>query len=122
MESQDPIVLVDDDADHRWILCVLLEHLGHVGLPLDGGRALFDYLRRGGRVGLVVLDLNMPEMPGDEVHARLKRNPAYATIPIVVLSGVAEFRTLPGVAAHIRKGGDPEVLVRMIDRIYREAD
>ena len=121
MATWDPILIVDDDEDHRWLMCVLLREAGFTAVPLDGGAALLRYLDEGGRAGLIVLDLNMPGMAGEEVHGRLQADPVRAAIPIVVLSGVANFRGLPGVAAQIAKGGEPEVLLQLIASIYRGA-
>ena len=72
MSAGGPIVLVDDDDDHRWVLCILLEGVGYDVVSLAGGAALLDYLAEGGRPGLVILDLNMPDMSGEAVHEALR--------------------------------------------------
>ena len=35
---------------------------------------------------LVLLDLNLPEMPGFEVLKRIRENPAHAQLPVVVFT------------------------------------
>lgn len=42
------------------------------------------------RPDLVLLDLNLPDMPGEEVFARLRRDGDLAHIPVVILSGDAD--------------------------------
>lgn len=118
MCPDDPIAIVDDDEDHRWSLSVLLERAGFSVVTFDGGRSFFNFLDRGDRVGLVVLDLNMPDMSGEEVYARLQGDAARAAIPIVVLSGVSPFRPLPGVAGQLTKGDEPDLIVQQIMMIY----
>jgi CheY-like chemotaxis protein len=57
----------------------------------DGLEALA-YLRNEGRYAsaprpdLVLLDLNMPRMGGHEVLAKVKRDPALSSIPVIVLT------------------------------------
>ncbi|MGD0699699.1 MAG: response regulator [Trebonia sp.] len=57
----------------------------------DGERAL-QFLRRTGpfadapRPGMILLDINLPRLSGLEVLAELKRDPALAVIPVVVLT------------------------------------
>jgi DNA-binding response OmpR family regulator len=41
----------------------------------------------GNRPDLIILDLRMPEMNGDEFLIYLKKNGLYKDIPVVVLSG-----------------------------------
>lgn len=118
MDRDDPIAIVDDDEDNRWSLSVLLEHVGFSVVTFDGGPSFFHYLDSGDPVGLVVLDLNMPEMSGEEVYERLQQDPARAAIPIVVLSGVSAFQPMPGVAGQITKGEEPDLVVQQIAMIY----
>lgn len=59
------------------------------------GTELLDYLYRQGtfsdrtqspRPSLILLDLNMPKLNGDEVLARIKNDPLFAGIPIIILT------------------------------------
>jgi CheY-like chemotaxis protein len=89
----DVLVVDDDDADTMMIEEALLS----TGVPpivhrvVDGGDAL-DYLyRRGkfsdaGRPDLILLDLNMPRIGGQEVLAEVKDDEDLKTIPVVVLT------------------------------------
>ena len=53
-------------------------------------------LKRRPQVDLMLLDYYMPEMEGPEVLRRLRADPAYASIPVVFLTGLEE-------AEHSRK-------------------
>jgi PAS domain S-box-containing protein len=46
------------------------------------------------RPDLILLDLNLPDMPGDEVLLRLREHPAAAAIPVVMLSADAMQRQI----------------------------
>jgi CheY-like chemotaxis protein len=59
---------------------------------VESGREALDFLHRRGkhagapRPDLIFLDLNLPEMPGVEVLAAVKGDPALMQIPVVVLT------------------------------------
>ncbi len=46
----------------------------------------FSDLQRAPRPSLILLDLHMPKMSGHEALAIIKEHPAYATIPVIVLT------------------------------------
>ena len=91
------ILLVEDNpADMRLVREALSESAVDAALHWaeDGTRAL-DFLRRRGAHAeaptpdLVLLDLNLPGIGGKEGLAEMKRDPALASIPAVVLSSSA---------------------------------
>jgi CheY-like chemotaxis protein len=89
-----PSVLVVDDC--REVACILAGHLRgkgyHVMLAHDGAAALALLARK--PVDCILLDLMMPVMTGMELLHELKRDPALAAIPVVLVSArVGEGRT-----------------------------
>jgi CheY-like chemotaxis protein len=78
------ILIVDDETA---ITDLLAETLGEEGYTIrvahDGASALLDILAR--QPALIILDIGMPVMTGDELLRRLRRNYALA-IPIIVLT------------------------------------
>ncbi|MCK6504827.1 response regulator [Myxococcota bacterium] len=89
------ILLVDDDEDvamltreafRRTGLPVHLEHVGSGAGALDLLRARTE---QAVSTDLVLLDLHMPDMDGDEVLARINEDPSLDGIPVVVLTGAA---------------------------------
>lgn len=85
MPSTGPALLVvDDDARVRTVVCWQLEAEGFVVREAaDGHAAWHDIVDR--RPDLVVLDLSLPGLPGLEVLRRLRA--AGDALPVVVLSG-----------------------------------
>lgn len=80
------------------------------------GQTAIDRLRADGdgdqpRIGLVLLDLNLPGKDGNDVLAEIRASPALATLPVVVLSSstaaadvVNAYRL--GANAYVRKPSD----------------
>lgn len=65
------VLLVDDEADVRDILALMLESMGVYVVCAEGSsKALALY--RADNFDLVVTDYNMPEMRGDELAAQIK--------------------------------------------------
>ena len=80
------ILLVEDDFDVREALAETLRDEGYdVHCAGDGEEAL-QYLRGGGRPGLILLDLMMPRMSGSEFRLVQKVDPELGRIPVVLLS------------------------------------
>jgi CheY-like chemotaxis protein len=81
------ILVVDDDEDVRDTLLVLLEMRGYGAAGAADGIDALEQIRTRGRPDLILLDLRMPRMNGEEFAAALHADPALAPAPIVVFSG-----------------------------------
>lgn len=79
------ILLVDDSSLARRHMVRALSIFHCDILEAANGREALDKISRR-RPSLVLLDLNMPLMDGEQFLAELKSNPEHATIPVVVLS------------------------------------
>lgn len=85
--SKGSVLVVDDDDDIRELMTLVLQSRGYdVSAASDGHRAL-DALRRDAPPDLVLLDLRMPHMAGDELVSVVREDPSLAETPIVVVSG-----------------------------------
>jgi phosphate regulon transcriptional regulator PhoB len=79
------ILIVDDEKDIVELVAFNLEKEGHGALKAyDGERAL--QLARAKAPDLVILDLMLPGIQGIEVCKRLRRDPATALVPIIMLT------------------------------------
>ena len=107
LEGVGTILVVDDEEIVRKVVKAMLERYGYtVVLAEDGLQAseIFEQLRE--EVRLVILDLNMPVMNGEETLRRLKLiNP---TVPILLSSGYNEMEAIQrfagkGLAGFVQK-------------------
>lgn len=88
MRPSASILVVDDELVLRDNVRQLLEETGYrVLTATDGVEALA--VMKAQPVDLVVTDIAMPRMNGYELYARIRENPAWATIPCVSLSARA---------------------------------
>ena len=82
------VLIVDDSAAIRKILQRVLRQadvpLGQVYEAGDGLEALETLKQR--KIGLVLSDINMPNMDGLEFLGRMKAEPAWKSLPVVMVS------------------------------------
>jgi two-component system, OmpR family, KDP operon response regulator KdpE len=114
------LMLVDDDATHLEALAERLERDGFEVVRAADGKSALDLLDESWPE-LVVVDLMMPEMSGQDLAARIK---ARADIPILVLSAVADASNKADLIAnyaedYVTKPYDYLELVARIRRVLR---
>ncbi len=115
------VLVVDDEMINREILGNMLQSEYEVSYAENGQQAL-DILYEGGkRISLILLDLMMPVLSGEEVLAKCKSDPALSQIPIIVLTQDEDAEV-----SSIRSGADdfikkpynmPEVILARCERI-----
>ena len=76
------VLIVEDDADTRYLLKTALERDGYATIEVaSGGRAI--QIARSDLVDLMLLDLGLPDMRGADVITRIRLT---SDVPIIVLS------------------------------------
>jgi len=82
------ILIVDDDAVMRKLLAKALAPLEmKIYFASDGIHAL-DALRCNNDFDLLVTDISMPVLDGRQLITTIKGDPALASIPVLIMSGV----------------------------------
>jgi CheY-like chemotaxis protein len=111
------ILVVDDEPAQRFLLRRILERAGHeVSDAGDGATALRAV--RESPPDLVVTDMMMPVMGGNELIKQLRCEPATARIPIVAASGDPHLAV--GADAVIAKPYKWEHLTKVADGLLKE--
>jgi two-component system, chemotaxis family, chemotaxis protein CheY len=83
------ILIVDDSAVIRNSLGFLLENEGYDVQTAATGIEGLTYAQAR-RFDLVMADLNMPQMPGYEMIAKLRAMEQYAEVPIIIITTAEE--------------------------------
>lgn len=113
------ILVVEDDADIRDTMTLVLEGEGFKVETASDGREALDALGRGLRPAIILLDLMMPVMDGWELNDELKRQRDLASIPVVFVSalepGTRRTASLEG-AGFLRKPFELNALLDAVDR------
>jgi diguanylate cyclase (GGDEF)-like protein len=99
------VLVADDDAATRALIDMALQEAGYDCVLAADGRAAIEQTRAT-RPDLVVLDVGMPLLSGDEVQRELRRDPRTRYIPVLFVTAK---RTTAEVAARLRNGADDYV-------------
>jgi carbon storage regulator CsrA len=110
-------LLVEDDRNTARLLA---ECLRLAGLDVDtagDGVAALDYLRTHSKPDVLLLDMVLPRCDGPTTLREIRRDPAYAGLPIFGLSGFPrEEFDLAGLNGWYQKPVDPQALMQDLTR------
>lgn len=111
-DDNPTVLVVDDNAQLRELLCAVLAPLGcEIAAVGSGEEALTELLQR--KVAVIVLDVNLPGMNGFETAQLIRDTEDLATTPIIFLTGEA------GADSDLNKGyglGAVDFLIKPVSR------
>jgi two-component system CheB/CheR fusion protein len=119
--SGTSVIVVEDNADSREMLCALL---ARAGLSCHGAPDGVTALRLVDEVSpsIVILDVGLPDMDGLEVARRIRANSRHAAVRLIALTGYGRTRdrvatTLAGFDHHLVKPVQPTELLVLLAEI-----
>ena len=117
------VLIVEDSPTMRALLVAALEGLPRA-LDVTEVASGFEALRclPRERFDLIVTDVNMPDINGLELVSFVRRNPAYARVPLVIVSTEGSDRDREkglalGADAYLVKPFEPEELQRLAESL-----
>jgi CheY-like chemotaxis protein len=123
MVARAHVLLVEDDADTREVLRVILEADGFVVTPaVDGLEALWrlEELRAWDPDSpcAIVLDYMMPRFSGAQFREQQLANPAIAHVPVIIVSAISDLKQLEQLRpfAVLQKPVEPDILSATVRR------
>lgn len=105
------ILIVDDDAVNRELLCAYLDGAGHQLFEADSGEGALA-LVEAMAPDLVLLDVMMPGMGGLETTRRLKQQAREQFLPVVLVTALGD----PSARLDGLRAGADEFLTKPVDR------
>src|SRR5262249_48466081 len=119
-DRSDPcrVLLIEDDADSREALTLLLKLWGHeVEVASEGKRGLEQLLVS--RPDFAIIDIDLPDFDGYAIAGGVRAAPGGASLYLVALTGYGQLAdrrraTTAGFDAHLVKPVDPEELPRIL--------
>ena len=85
-QNSHNIMVVDDEADVRTLLCNSLERIGYNVISASCGSDALELLGQN-QISLVIADIRMPKMSGMELLASIKQS--HPQLPVILLTGYA---------------------------------
>lgn len=115
------VLVIDDDPDIREALRLILEAYGY-GVQTSGDpRQVLAQLEREELPSVILLDMRMPEMSGEEFLAALRAMPLPRPVPVVVLSGDPSARNAARSAGATDFLAKPAEVEELLDTLARHS-
>jgi len=116
------ILIVDDEPIVLQSLQMILEHAGYRSVGAPSGSAAMKVLEGETPLRLVIVDLVLPDIPGEEVLARARA--LRPGLPLVAMSGLGkrldEVRASDGIDVYLAKPFEKNALVSTIEKLLGE--
>ena len=114
------ILMVEDNARYLKIYQHAFEtDLGCQVEAVSSGEEALQHVNQDADTDLIILDLNLPGMSGEDVLRTLRADPSMSSLQIMILTGETELNVQPrllgmGADDFVEKGADPAVLMARI--------
>ena len=105
-------LVLEDSVAMRTIICQFLHELGIDPVEAGTGREGLERIQAMGQVDVVLVDLHMPEMSGEEFLRAARAIPRFRNTPMMVVTTQSE---LASITASLAAGTD-EYLMKPFDR------
>lgn len=117
------ILVCDDDQDILEMIVLVLESYGYNAIGESCSPNLFSVIANT-HPGLVIIDLWMPLMTGDEIVKKLRESPETKHLPVIVVSACLngkETAANAGANHFISKPFDIFNLIARVEQFYAQA-
>jgi len=123
MPDKGTILYVEDNADNRNLIRRVLTAEGFSMVEAANALQALDRLKEV-KTDLILMDINMPDIDGYTLTAKIKSMPDYMNIPIIavtanVMRGDREKSLEAGCDGYIQKPIDIDMLAQQIERFIR---
>jgi two-component system cell cycle response regulator DivK len=124
MTDNITILYVEDNAENRLLVRRVLMAEDYDVVEAESAAKALEYLKSQ-RPDLILMDINMPEVDGYTLTARLRENPRLNGVPIIamtanVMKGDRERTLEAGCDGYIQKPIDVDLLPQQIARFLKE--
>jgi len=115
------IMTVDDSASVRMMVNFTLRELGYEIIEAENGKEALKKLEKK-HIHMMITDINMPEMDGISLVKKVRQNPDYKFIPIIMLTTESQVEKKnagkqAGATGWIVKPFKPDQLAAVVKRV-----
>lgn len=119
------ILIIDDDSRNIFALTAVLKAKRFECISASSASEGISLLRSGTDIGIILMDMMMPDMDGYEAISRIKSDVAFASTPIVAVTAQAmvgdrERCLEAGADGYISKPVDVDQLLLLIEKFIKD--
>ena len=120
------VLVVEDEPENRLFIGLMLRTEGYDVQEAEDGPSALNALASEPHPDLILLDVMMPGLNGWQVFDRLRKDPRWATIPVVMLTALAQRSDVEravqlGVDGYLTKPFEPADLIHQIEETLSRA-
>jgi len=112
------VLVVDDVPDLRDMLSETLFNAGFDVATVSSVSEAQDFLTLQNSGCLVLLDLHLGDVPGQNLLAWIRSHPLHRSVPVVVMTADSAIKAIPGCNAFLHKPFDVTQLADILTRQY----
>ena len=105
------ILIIDDDARNIFALSAVLRSLGYSCISALSAEEGLEIFSRNPEVGVVLMDMMMPDMDGYTAIPKIKQDKALASIPVIAVTAQA----MPGDKERCLAAGADDYISKPVD-------
>ena len=121
------VIIADDSMVIRSIVKNVITPLGHSPVQAAHGGEVIEILEKmGTEVDLILMDWNMPTMDGFQALEKIKGDPRFSSIPIIMLTSESDSKKVEmaygaGAVGYVKKPFTAEELVENLGKVINES-
>jgi len=122
MTLSKKILVIDDDSRNIFALSAILKSRKYVCVSAESAEAGFSILKHDKDIGVILMDMMMPDMDGYEAIAKMKEDNHLRNIPVIAvtaraMTGDKELCIQAGASGYVSKPIDIDKLVMLINSV-----
>lgn len=125
MSDKGTVLYIEDNIDNRVLVRRVLEAESYTVFECSHPQQAVEVTKQV-KPDLILMDINMPELDGYTLTARIKSNPGFENVPIIALTanvmrGDREKSLQAGCDGYIQKPIDIDTISNQIERYIRKS-
>ena len=117
---QKKILIIDDDSRNIFALKAVLTAKKYTCLAANGAQEGFEIIKKNEDVGVVLLDMMMPDLDGYQAMAKMKEDEQLKDVPVIAVTAQAMLgdkeRCLEaGAVGYVSKPVNVEELIKLLN-------
>ncbi|UOE42023.1 response regulator [Chryseobacterium suipulveris] len=124
MKNSKKILIIDDDNKNIFALTAVLKAKKYNCISATSAEKGFKIMSQNNDIGIVLMDMMMPEMDGYEAIKKMKSNPEQKDLPVVAITAQAmtgdkEKCLKAGADGYVSKPVNVDELVKLLDQLMK---
>lgn len=84
------VLIAEDEISSQFLIRKVVENEGMQAIVADSGRLAWEILLQNPHIALLITDMKMPEMDGEQLVRKARETAPLVELPIIMVSGVVK--------------------------------